>query len=124
MKTGWRLVGLLWLASLPILTAIRVPVWSDELALWQSAAWWGPWKVRPRVQIATLEHKHGDLIAAEFDYEWAMDMYLHRDRPPHERVGCRVAALNLSVLKASEGDWRASNGWAVFPCASGSSRSR
>ena len=121
----WKVgLGALWVLSLPILTAGRMSLWQDELRLWQEAADWGPYKLRPRVQLATLEHKRGAVGLAERDYRWAFGLW-QLGRPPHERIGCQVAQFNFRVLLEQQGDFASAQSLSDHsPCGSGSSSSR
>lgn len=120
MRPGWGLVGLLWLLSLPILTAGRMSLWQDEARLWQEAAEWGPLKLRPRVQIATIAHRRGQIADAERDYRASFALW-PAGRPPHERIGCQVAQVNYRVLLEQRGDFRSAQALTDHsPCGSGS----
>lgn len=105
-----------WLASLALVTFQRVPVWTDEFTVWESAAEWAPLKVRPVAELGRLSHLAGDLDAAESYYTQAIRNY-DRGRPAHERVGCRAAALNLSTLLQTQGRWTESDYWGGYPCS-------
>lgn len=116
MIKHWR-AGLLilWVVSLPILSALRVENWSDERSLWESAAFFAPYKLRPEMQAALAAAEQGDEDRAIQGYLTAIALW-ERGRPPHERVGCEIAARNLSTLYARRFQFAAADQWGSYRC--------
>ena len=96
---------LIWLASLPILTGLRVPIWQDERALWQEATERSPLKPRPWVNLGQQSHVIGDSESAEQAYRTAQRLAANPRRPVREQqTGWAVATVNLALLLAQRGE--------------------
>lgn len=94
-----------WLASLPILSWVRIPIFTDERALWQDAVNGSPLKPRPRVNLGIQAHRVGDVVAAEANYRLALELSANPARSPNEQhTGFAVATTNLALLALERGD--------------------
>lgn len=98
-----RALALGWLAWVVVTTATRVPIWTDERALWREATEQSPQKPRPWVNLGTLEHLGGDHASAQRAYEhaWTVSMARAGDE---QRLGVALAAANLALLRWQAGD--------------------
>lgn len=105
----------MWVVALPMLTAARVPVWGDELALWTSAAKIAPFKLRPQVQLGTLKHQQGMVWEAETHYLKALALW-EKGRPGFEKVGCQATIYNYAVLLQQTARWREAAEWSGYRC--------
>jgi hypothetical protein len=114
MRWGVTL-AIVWVVSLPILSALRVQTWTDERSIWESAAFFAPFKLRPEMEAARVAAEAGEWDRAIEGYLIAIALW-ERGRPPHERVGCEIAARNLSILYARKGQFPASEQWGSYRC--------
>ncbi|MEW6756012.1 MAG: tetratricopeptide repeat protein, partial [Candidatus Latescibacterota bacterium] len=89
---AWGVVGV-YTTVLAVVTAERVPVWTDELTLWQDAAPRAPLMLKPQLRL-------GDALAERGRAEEAEAAYLHAValRPQHPGV-----RNNLGLLYARQG---------------------
>jgi hypothetical protein len=111
---GAVLLGI-WVVSLPLLSFARVQTWTDERSLWESAAFFAPYKLRPEMQAAFVAAEQGDEARAIEGYLIAI-AYWERGRPAHERAGCEIAARNLSTLYGRRGDFALAERWGAYRC--------
>lgn len=114
MRWGVAL-AVVWVVSLPIVSAWRVQTWTDERSLWESAAFFAPHKLRPAMEAAHMAALQGDVDAAIAGYRTAIVLW-ERGRPAHERVGCEIAARNLATLYAQRMDFAAVEEWGAYRC--------
>ena len=104
-----------WLASLPLLSYARVQTWRSELALWESASYWAPNKIRPEAERARLLHEAGRMDEAEEAYLQAFSRWA-KGRPWHERQGCQIVARNIAAMYQSQGQWEKADRWGGEAC--------
>lgn len=98
-------LALMWLASLPVLTGLRVPIWQDERALWAEATERSPRKPRPWVNVGRQAHLTGDRVFAERAYRHAQALSRDARRPLREQqTGWAVSTVNLALLMAQRGE--------------------
>ncbi len=96
---------MIWLASLPILTGLRVPIWQDETALWRDATVQSPLKPRPWVNLGQQLHIDGESELAERAYRHAQRLSSDPKRPLREQqTGWAVATVNLALVLAQRGE--------------------
>lgn len=106
-----------WLVSLPLLSYVRAETWTDEEALWASAAWWAPAKLRPSVELGGVHFAAGRSDLAVRDFQHALALW-ERGRPAFERPGCEIARENLARALEVRGQFQEAAIWSGYPCVS------
>lgn len=100
MRRVLSVLALVWLVSLPGLTARRVSVWISDLTLWSADAP-GSSKPGPWINLGVARYDAGDLVGAEVAVKIAQS--LAGSRPPQEqRLGLAIARANLAYIYFAE----------------------
>lgn len=106
---------LLWVCTLPLLSLIRVHTWTSEQALWETAHWWSPQKVRPMAQLGEIGYRTDPVLATNW-WTLAVRTYAASDRPRVERAGCRIVLQNLVTVLNQRGQFHDAEEWSVYSC--------
>ena len=94
-------------------TAMRVPIWTDEQALWRDAVLKAPLKPRPWVNLGKQYHLRGQADLAEGAYQTAILVARQSERSRDEQtLGRGLAEANLALLWTAHG--RQVEGWTLI----------
>lgn len=103
--TKGLLIG--WLCVLPILTSLRVPIWANNLMLWESAVQVSPLRARAWVNYAVVLSEHDRWADTEHALREAIrvgsDPTVHQDA--QRALVVSLAWQNLGAIASDHGDY-------------------